>query len=79
DDPIEITPETRVVLRSRNAPRVVAESTVARVGDGIEPFPPRLWPDPRVSIYGRAVVIAPVPEMDLSPGELLAVDFRPAR
>jgi hypothetical protein len=36
----------------------------------------RFWSDPRVPVYGREVVIAPVAAMGLVHGEMLDVQFR---
>jgi multidrug resistance efflux pump len=65
---------------TRRAPaRGTAASVVVSVGDSIQPLPPRLWRDPRVASYGRAVVVAPVEALGLSPGELVDVRIDPDR
>jgi hypothetical protein len=38
-------------------------------------MPERLWRDPAVPSYGRAVVIAANPALNLIPGELIQVKF----
>ena len=54
-------------------PERVAESVVVRLGPDIEILPERLWRVPSTPEYGRAVVIAAVPTLQLTPGELLNV------
>jgi multidrug resistance efflux pump len=66
-----------VSVTTRTAPRAVADSAVVSVGESVQVLPQRLWRDPRVPTYGRAVVIAPVPQLPLSPGDI--VDVTPAR
>jgi multidrug resistance efflux pump len=65
----------QVLVASLGRPERVAESFVVRLGPGLELMPQRLWRDPAVPAYGRAVVIAPIPALDLQPGELLSVRF----
>jgi multidrug resistance efflux pump len=73
-----IAARTPVVLHSRTS-GISGESVVLRVAESIQPLPLRLWRDARTPAYGRAIVIAPVPAMDLAPGELLDVRFRATR
>ena len=47
-----------------------------RVSPDIQMLPQRLWRNPQVADYGRAVVIAPQPAMKLTPGETIEVRFR---
>ena len=54
---------------------MLAESFVVRMGPAMEMKPQRLWRDPMVPDYGRAVVIAALPGLNLTPGELLHVRF----
>jgi len=65
---------TPVLLASRRDPGRAAESLVVRVSPGVEMLPERLWRSPGQPDYGRAVIIAAVPDLDLAPGEL--VDIR---
>ena len=51
----------------------VAESFVVRVAPDIELLPERMWRAPAQPEYGRAIVIAAVPSLHLTPGELLDV------
>lgn len=67
------TVEAAVSVSRRGVPRDVARSTVVSVGDSVQPLPQRLWRDPRVPGYGRAVVVASVPALNLSPGEVVDV------
>ena len=65
----------RVLLTSVGRPETAAESYVVRVGTSLDPLPPRLWFDPARPSYGRAVVIAAVPDLQLTPGERVSVRF----
>jgi multidrug resistance efflux pump len=65
----------RVLVASRTDPGKVAESVVIRTSPSIRQLPERLWRNPRVPDYGRAVVVAGVPALDLTPGELVTVRF----
>lgn len=64
---------TPVLVASMSRPGKVAESFVIRLGPDVEMLPQRLWREPTTPEYGRAVVIAAVPGLDLTPGELLSV------
>jgi multidrug resistance efflux pump len=75
DDGREIAPSTPVMVSTRGAGGTVSESVVIRVGPAIQELPPRLWRNPRRPDYGRAVVIAAVPGMQLTPGELVNIKF----
>jgi len=73
DDGREVVPSTRVVVSTRGDGGTVAESVVLRVGPTIQEMPQRLWRNPRVPDYGRAVVVAAAPGMQLTPGEIVNV------
>jgi multidrug resistance efflux pump len=75
DDTREIAPSTPVMVSSRGVGGTVSESVVIRVGPSIQELPPRLWRNPRRPDFGRAVVIAAVPGMRLTPGELVNIKF----
>jgi multidrug resistance efflux pump len=75
DDGREIAPSTPVMVSTRGVGGTVSESVVIRVGPTIQQLPPRLWRNPRQPDYGRAVVIAAVPGMRLTPGEMVNVKF----
>jgi hypothetical protein len=79
DDGREIAPSTRVVVSTRGAAGTVAESVVLRVGPTIQEMPQRLWRNPRVPDYGRAVVVAAAPGMQLTPGEVVNVKLLSGR
>jgi multidrug resistance efflux pump len=64
-----------VLLSSLAEPSRVAESFVTRVGPDLQLLPERLWSQPATPQYGRAVVIAAVPGLRITPGELLSVKF----
>lgn len=66
-----------VRLISRTRPGIIADSVVLRVSPDIQMLPQRLWRNPQVADYGRAVVIAPQPAMKLTPGETIEVRFGP--
>lgn len=67
------TAESPVRLATVAQPGRVAESVILRVGPDVELLPERLWSNPSQPQYGRAVVIAAVPTLELRPGELLSV------
>ncbi len=75
DDARVVEPRTAVLVSSRNRGGTVAESVVLRVGPTVQALPQRLWRDPRLPDYGRAVVIAASPVMGLQPGERVNVKF----
>jgi len=75
-DPTRVQPNTPVILASQRHPRREAESVVLRVGAQVEVLPANLWRQAQVPEYGRAVVIATVPALDLAPGDLLSVHLR---
>ena len=75
DPPRRIRPNTKALLASREEPGRVAESLVVRVGETVGPLPQRLWRDPRVPDYGRAVVVAAAPALDIRPGQVVEVTF----
>ena len=75
EDGARIREDSPVLVSSGNGGRTVAESVVLRVSPGVQMLPQRLWSDPRVPSYGRAVVIAAYPGMNLSPGQLVEVKF----
>lgn len=68
-----VRPRTRALVTRRTVPPSAAESAVVSVGESVQQQPSRLWRDPRVPAYGRAVVLAPVPSLPLAPGELVDV------
>jgi multidrug resistance efflux pump len=74
-DDRQVRLDAPVLVSSLKRPEKSAESFVVRVGAGLQPLPERLWREPAVPDYGRAVVIAAVPNLPLSPGELLNVRF----
>jgi len=67
---------TPVLVSSLERPGQRIESFVLRVSSSVEILPARLWANPSVPAYGRAVVIAALPSMPLRPGELLSVQFQ---
>ena len=75
-DGVTIEQNTPVLVASRANPTRVAESLVVRVSPTIGTLPQRVWRDPRIPDYGRSVVIAGVPALDLTPGEMVTVRFR---
>jgi len=71
----EIRENTPVLMAYPNGQGVLAESVVVRVSPAIQELPLRLWRNPRVPDYGRAVVIAASPDMGLTPGQRVDVKF----
>jgi multidrug resistance efflux pump len=74
-DGLSVEEQQPVRLVSHTRPGKVSDSVVLRVSPGIEVLPQRLWRNPQVADYGRAVVIAPQPAMQLTPGETIEVRF----
>jgi multidrug resistance efflux pump len=72
-DSARIRDRVPVRVASLSRPASMAESIVLRHGPDVEMLPQRLWREPSVPEYGRAVVIASVPGLGLTPGELLSV------
>ena len=73
----KIRENTPVLIANQNGSGTVAESVVLRVGPSIQELPPQLWNDPGIPSYGRAVVIAASPSMNLTPGQRVEVQFQP--
>jgi multidrug resistance efflux pump len=67
--------QSLVRVASLRRPARATESYVVRLGPGVELMPERLWRDPAIPSYGRAVVIAANPALNLTPGELIQVKF----
>jgi HlyD family secretion protein len=74
-DPAEVRSGTRALVSSRRRPDRTAESLVLRDSRAVVTLPQRLWRDPRAPEFGRPVVLASVPALELVPGELVAVRF----
>jgi len=74
-DARKATANAQVLVASVSRPQHAAESVVVRVGPDVELLPQRLWREPRTPEFGRAVVIAAVPGLDVTPGERLSVRF----
>lgn len=72
-------PRAPVLLTTRSLPRAAAESIVVSVGESVQLLPQRLWRNPGVPTYGRAVVVAPVAALPLSSGELVDVTLMAGR
>jgi len=64
---------TRVRVASLKDPTKIAESIIVRVSPTVQALPERLWAVSGRPSYGRAMVIAGVPDLELTPGELLSV------
>jgi multidrug resistance efflux pump len=78
-DSRRIDARTKTVITRRAPARGTAESRIVSIGESIQPLPPRLWRDPKVATYGRAVVVAPAGTLPLSAGELVDVKVMSAR
>ena len=74
-DDRQVHENSQVLVSSMSRPEQAAESLVVRLGPGLEQLPQRLWRSPTVPDYGRAVVIAGIPRLELTPGELINVKF----
>jgi len=73
---ISLSAGAKVLARRHNAPSVNVEGTVAAVGGEVMTMPQRLWTNPSVPAWGRAVYIKIPAESTLDPGEVL--EIRPA-
>ena len=68
----------QVIIRRHAAPLGNGASTsgeVSAVATAITSFPPRLWPNPQQTTWGREVYIQLTPGAALSPGEMVDVSF----
>ena len=63
----------RVELVNRRGPVQKALTEVVQVGESVSLMPPRFRFDPQTESWGQAVLIALPPDMDVLPGEMLAV------
>jgi multidrug resistance efflux pump len=70
-----VAASTPVLVSSRLQPDAAGESVVLNVSPSIDVLPQRLWRDPRFPDYGRAVMIATVPGLELTPGEVVDIQF----
>lgn len=50
------------------------ETVVEAIAPQIEALPARLWSHPQIPEYGRALLLGPVDELDLAPGEQVRID-----
>jgi multidrug resistance efflux pump len=62
-----------VELVKTREPAQIAESTITAVGPTIELIPQRLWRHPNTPQWGRPVLIAIPPRLQLVPGELVGI------
>lgn len=70
---IAVRPEMEVTVRRRSSFYAPVRASVVRVGPALEQLPARLWRAPNVPLWGRPVIIAAVPELGLTPGEIVGV------
>lgn len=68
-----IAERSQVAAARRGDPSLVAESIITRVGPSIEQMPQRLWRDPGIPEYGLPFVVAGVPALELTPGEIVEI------
>ena len=68
-----IAERSQVAAARRGDPTLVAESIITRVGPSIEQMPQRTWRDPAVPEYGLPFVVAGVPALKLTPGEIVEI------
>jgi multidrug resistance efflux pump len=69
----QITVRSQVAAARRGDPSLVAESIITRVGPSIEQMPQRMWRDPGIPEYGLPFVVAAVPALKLTPGEIVEI------
>jgi multidrug resistance efflux pump len=72
---LDVKTNTPVLIASRSRRGRVSESVVVNVSPTVQTLPVRLWNDPRYAQFGRPVLIAAAPGMELVPGEVVAVKF----
>ena len=68
-----VVERARIAAARQDMPSRVAESVIIRVGPAIEQLPQRLWRDPSTPEYGRPFVVAGIPALNLTPGELVSL------
>jgi len=64
---------TEVRIIKSNKPQQTADSQVTRLGPAVEVMPQRLWQNPNVPQWGRPVLIAIPPGLQLIPGEQVGI------
>jgi hypothetical protein len=64
---------SKVLAARRGDPSLVAESIITRVGPSIEQMPLRMWRDSAIPEYGLPFVVAGIPVLKLTPGELVGI------
>lgn len=68
-----LAPQTKVLVSPVSHPDQVAEAVVARLSPAIERLPPRLWRSVTAPEYGRSVLLSPVSDLQLTPGEMVTI------
>lgn len=66
---------TKVMARRRNGSSEQFAGTVATVSGQVSQMPPRVWLNPNLPTYGRAVFIQLPPDAIIDPGEAIDVRF----
>lgn len=64
---------SRMLVARANSPQSQAESLVTSIGPRVGELPRRLWRNAQVPEYGRPVLLAAVPALELVPGEAVHV------
>lgn len=75
DDPRRVEADARVLVSAEGSRTRTIESVVVRVAEHVDLLPERLWRSPETPSYGRAVVIAALPDMGFAPGARLRIRF----
>ncbi|AQT67882.1 putative efflux pump membrane fusion protein [Anaerohalosphaera lusitana] len=70
---VDLRADARVQLIRQAAEPQVADARVYEVSPAYELMPERLWQDPRVPEYGRAVLIEIPQQFEVDPGEVVGV------
>ena len=70
---VSLAQGARVVARRRDRRRQRVAGTVAIVGGDVATLPQRLWTNPHVPAWGRAVYIEVAADAVLDPGEVVDI------
>jgi len=60
------------IIKQRDPPQI-APSQVVCVGPVVEAMPQQLWQDPRITQWGRPILVKVPPDMELVPGERVGI------
>lgn len=61
----------RILVAPQQAPKQVFETSIERLSSSVEMLPQRLWRSANQPEYGRPALLAPLPELQLLPGQIV--------